>query len=66
MIITAGLVGCFQDIEYLHINHFFRNKTFWAVGLVLTFEKSDYYPWGAWSRKLRTNLLLPPLWKRAA
>lgn len=42
-IITAGLVSCFKDIQYFDINHFSKNKTFWAIGLVLTFQKSDYY-----------------------
>lgn len=44
MIIASISVGCFKDIESLYINHFFKNKTFCAVGLVLTFQKSDYYP----------------------
>lgn len=44
MTITAGLAGCVKDIEYFYINHFFKNKTFWPVGLVLTFQNSDYYP----------------------
>jgi len=44
MIITPILLGCFKDIEDLYINHFFKNQSFCAVGLVLTFQKSDYYP----------------------
>lgn len=38
------ILGCFKDIEYLYINHLLKNKTFWAIGLILTFWKSDYYP----------------------